>query len=119
MFPHEDTIEAMNRLGLEINAVGNHEVDSGRQELLRLQHGGCSTKDGNTCKGRSVGTPFPFEGAKFAYLAANVFDKSTRKTIFPAYVVKTYHGVKVAFIGLTLQGTPSIVISSGVTGLRF
>jgi len=119
LFHDEGTIEAMNRLGLEINAVGNHEFDKGRKELLRFQHGGCSTLDANTCKGADVGTPVPFEGAKFQYLAANVFDTSTGKTIFPAYAVKTYHGVKVAFIGLTLKDTPAVVTAAGVAGLRF
>jgi 5'-nucleotidase len=119
LFHDEDTIETMNRLGLEINGVGNHEFDHGMRELLRLQHGGCSTLDANTCKGKVAGTPVPFEGAKFKYLAANVFYTSTGKTIFPAYAVKTYHGVKVAFIGVTLKDTPAIVTASGVAGLRF
>ena len=99
LFHDEGTIEAANRMGLEINAVGNHEFDHGLGELRRFQHGGCSKADENTCKGAVVGTPVPFEGAKFEYLAANVFDTRTGKTIFPGYAVKTYHGVKVAFIG--------------------
>ena len=119
LFHDEDTIETMNRLGLQFNAVGNHEFDKGKQELLRIQYGGCSTQDQNTCKGAVAGTPVPFEGAKFKYLAANVFDTATGKTLFPAYAVKTYNGVKVAFIGLTLKETPTIVTPSGVAGLRF
>ncbi len=119
LFHDEDTIEAFNRLGLEFTSVGNHEFDKGKQELLRLQNGGCSTLDQNTCKGASAGLPVPFEGAKFKYLAANVFDTSTGKTLFPGYAVKTYNGVKVAFIGLTLKDTPTIVTPSGVAGLRF
>jgi 5'-nucleotidase len=119
LFHEEDTIEAMNRVGLEISSVGNHEFDKGRQELLRMQHGGCSTLDKNTCMGAAVGTPVPFEGARFQYLSANVFDISTGKTLFPAYAIRTYDGVKVAFIGLTLADTPTIVVPSGVAGLRF
>ena len=119
LFHDEGTIETMNRLGLEISAVGNHEFDKGRQELQRMQSGGCSTADKNTCKGAEVGTPVPFEGAKFQFLAANVFDDATGKTIFPAYAIKAYKGVRVAFIGLTLEGTPAIVRPGGVAGLRF
>jgi 5'-nucleotidase len=119
LFHDEDTIETMNRLGLELTSVGNHEFDKGKQELLRMQHGGCSTQDQNTCEGSVVGTAAPFEGAKFEYLAANVVDTSTGKTLFPAYAVKTYDGVKVAFIGLTLKDTPTIVTPTGVAGLRF
>jgi 5'-nucleotidase len=119
LYHDEGTIETMNRMGLEISAVGNHEFDKGRQELLRMQSGGCSTSDKNTCSGAEVGTPVPFEGAKFQYLAANVFDEATGKTIFPAYVIKTYNSVRVAFIGLTLEGTPGALRPGGVAGLRF
>jgi 5'-nucleotidase len=119
LFHDEGTIETANRMGLEINAVGNHEFDRGLGELRRYQHGGCSTLDQDACKGAVVGTPVPFEGAKFEYLAANVFDTRTGKTIFPGYAVKTYHGVKVAFIGVTLKDTPSIVVAKNIVGMRF
>jgi len=119
LFHDEGTIETLSRMGLEISAVGNHEFDKGLQELLRLQSGGCSTADQNTCKGAQVGTPAPFEGAKFQYLAANVVDQATGNTILPAYSIKTYKGVPVAFIGLTLKDTPTLVTPSGVAGLRF
>ena len=119
LFHDEGTIEAMDRLGLDFNAVGNHEFDKGRQELLRMQSGGCSKKDENTCKGAQVGTPVPFEGAHFQFLAANVLDEVSGKPIFPAYVVKTFNGLRVAFIGLTLKATPTMVTPTGVAGLRF
>lgn len=119
LFHDEGTIEAMNLLGLEISSVGNHEFDKGKRELLREQQGGCSTEDENTCKGAQTGTPVPFEGAQFQYLAANVFDQATGKTIFPAYSIETYNSVLVAFIGLTLRGTPAEVTPNAVAGLRF
>jgi 5'-nucleotidase len=119
LFHDEPTIEAMNRIGLEFNAVGNHEFDEGKTELKRMQSGGCHPTDPNSCKGASVGTPVPFEGAKFKYLAANVFDTTTGATVFPPYGIKTFNGVRVAFIGMTLKATPSIVTPSGVAGLRF
>lgn len=120
LFHDEGAIETMNRLGLEFNAVGNHEFDEGKDELLRMQNGGCHPTDTeNTCKGAEVGTPVPFEGAKFQFLAANVQKKGSKKTIFPGYAIKEFDGVKVAFIGLTLKETPTIVTPSGVAGLRF
>ncbi len=119
LFHGEGTIETMNRLGLELNAVGNHEFDKGVRELNRKQHGGCFPEGEDTCKGAAVGTPVPFEGAKFQYLAANVYDTATGKTIFPGYAVKTYNGVKVAFIGLTLKDTPTVAIAKNVAGLKF
>jgi 5'-nucleotidase len=119
LFHDEDTVEALNRVGLEFSSVGNHEFDKGKRELLRMQSGGCSTEDRNTCQGAAAGTPVPFEGAKFQYLAANVIDIASHKTLFPAYTIKNYEGVRVAFIGLTLRETPTIVTPSGVAGLRF
>ncbi len=118
LFHDQDTIDAMNRLGLELNAVGNHEFDKGKQELLRMQNGGCFKPDGIKCEEKE-GVPATFGGAKFQFLAANVFDTSTGKTLFPGYALKTYNGVKVAFIGLTLKQTPTMVVPSGVAGLRF
>ncbi|MDZ7593118.1 MAG: bifunctional metallophosphatase/5'-nucleotidase [Thiobacillus sp.] len=119
LFHDEPTIETMNRLGLEFNAVGNHEFDEGRDELLRMQFGGCHPTDANSCQGNQVGTPFPFEGARFDFLAANVVDTSTGKTLFPAYGMKEFKGKRIAFIGMTLEGTPSIVTPSGIAGLEF
>lgn len=119
LFHDEGTIESMNRLGLDFNAVGNHEFDDGKAELLRMQNGGCHPTDPNTCQGGVVGTPVPFEGAKFKFLAANVVETATGKTIFPAYGIKVVNGVRVGFIGLTLKETPTIVTPSGVAGLTF
>jgi 5'-nucleotidase len=111
-FHDEPTIEAMNTLGLDINAVGNHEFDKGYHELLRMQDGGCHPTDG--CRGTD-----PFPGADFQFLAANVVYEDSGRSIFPEYTVHTYDGVRVAFIGMTLEGTPSIVTPSGVAGLQF
>lgn len=124
LFSDEPTVESLNRVGLEFTSVGNHEFDKGSAELQRLQSGGCKS-DGNggiassSCKGATVGTPVPFEGAKFKWLSANVVNTATGKTLFPAYGIKTFNGVKVAFIGMTLKDTPTIVTPSGVAGLQF
>ena len=77
MFHDEPTIEALSMMGLNISSVGNHEFDEGKDELLRMQHGGCHPVD--QCLG-----PHPFAGAKFRYLAASTFEKSSGKTVFPA-----------------------------------
>ncbi len=119
LFHDEGTIETMNRLGLEFNAVGNHEFDEGKDELNRMQNGGCHPTDTNTCRGADVGTPVPFEGAKFKFLAANVEETATGKTIFPSYAVKVIGGIRVGFIGMTLKETPTIVTPTGVAGLVF
>ena len=46
-------------------------------------------------------------------------DEDTGRTLFPAYAIKRFGGVKVGFIGMTLEGTPNIVSPAGVEGLRF
>jgi 5'-nucleotidase len=119
LFHDEGTIETMNRLGLDFNAVGNHEFDEGKNELVRMQRGGCHPTGTNTCRGADVGTPVPFEGAKFKFLAANVVDTATGKTLFPSYGIKNIGGVRVGFIGMTLKETPTIVAPSGIAGLEF
>lgn len=123
LFFDEPAIETLNRIGMEFTSVGNHEFDKGSTELLRLQNGGCKITNGatdpNSCKGATVGTPVPFEGAKFKWLSANVVATATGKTLLPAYGIKTFNGVKVAFIGMTLKATPTIVTPTGVAGLEF
>ena len=61
----------------------------------------------------------PSQGADFRFLAANVVDDNTANTIFPAYGVREFQGIRVAFIGLTLEGTPGIVARGRVEGLSF
>jgi 5'-nucleotidase len=119
LFHDEPTIEVMNRLGLDFNAVGNHEFDDGFVELKRMQAGGCHPTDPNSCQGGLVGTNVPFEGAKFKFLSANVFVTATGKTVFPAFGVKTVGGVRMGFIGLTFKDTPTVVTPAGVAGLEF
>lgn len=112
LFHDEPTIEAFNEIGLDYNAVGNHEFDEGIDELIRMQEGGCHPLDG--CLDGDG-----FAGASFRFLAANVTWKKNDKTIFPAYKIRAYNGVKIAFIGMTLEGTPTIVTPSGIAILNF
>ncbi|MGY1452429.1 bifunctional metallophosphatase/5'-nucleotidase [Streptomyces sp. SS8] len=113
LFHDEPTIEAMNALGMDVVGVGNHEFDEGAAELKRLQRGGCHPEDGCYDEGRTFG------GADFPILAANVADEKTGKPLMAPYTVKKMKGVKVGFIGVTLEGTPDIVSAEGVKGLKF
>ncbi|WP_245913882.1 bifunctional metallophosphatase/5'-nucleotidase [Nannocystis exedens] len=113
LFHDEPTIEAMNTIGLHYNAVGNHELDDGATELLRMQDGGCHPVDG-------CGDDTPFPGAEFQFLAANVLTQQDPvETLFPSYALHTVEGVQIAFIGLTLEATGSIVSPGGIVGLTF
>lgn len=111
LFHDEPTIEALSEMGLAITSVGNHEFDEGWQELRRMQDGGCHPVDG--CKG-----PKPFAGAKFEYLAASTF-LDDGKTLFPPYTIREFDGVKVGFIGLTLEGTPDVITPAARAGISF
>lgn len=134
LFHDEPTIEALNRLGLAVSSVGNHEFDKGRDELLRLQQGGCFPPPDKAAKtGQAEGSGAGlgivgrdtcivdgrFEGAKFRYLAANVIDRKTGQPLFPPYAIREVGGVKIGFIGVTLKETPRMVSPKGVAGLRF
>jgi 5'-nucleotidase len=112
MFHDEPTIESLSMMGLEVASVGNHEFDEGVDELRRMQNGGCHPVD--KCRG-----PHPFPGAKFHYLAASTFEKATGKTVFPPYEIRQFEGIPVAFIGLTLKGTPNIISPASAAGLEF
>src|ERR1700761_3805737 len=112
MFHDEPTIESLSMMGLAIASVGNHEFDEGKDELKRMQNGGCHPV-GN-CQG-----PHPFQGAKFHYLAASTIETATGKTVFPPYEIREFDGIPVAFIGLTLKGTSGIISLASAAGLEF
>ncbi|MEU8482194.1 bifunctional metallophosphatase/5'-nucleotidase [Streptomyces sp. NPDC048641] len=113
LFHDEPTVEAMNKLDLDVTSVGNHEFDEGATELARMQNGGCHPKDGCFEDGKK------FKGADYPYLAANVTNEKTGKPILAPYWVWKHNGVKIGFIGVTLEGTPDIVSAEGVKGLKF
>ena len=128
LFHDEASIEALNAAGLQVSALGNHELDEGWWELYRLQKGGCHPVDG--CQD---GTPFT--GATFPYLAANVtldprqadpeklrlagIQGTDQRLLLPAFVVREVGGVRVGFIGVVLQDVPSVIIPASVRGLVF
>lgn len=116
MFADEPTIQALNLLGMRATSVGNHEFDNGRAELLRQAKGGCanSPRPAKACQFNPS-----WAGAAFSYLAANVIDTSTGQTLLPAYRIEEIKGVRVAFIGTVLKGTPDLITAAGNGGLQF
>ncbi len=113
LFHDEPTVESMEKLGLDVTSVGNHEFDEGTDELLRMQHGGCHPKDGCYIKDE------PYDGAAFPWLAANVVDRTSGKPILAPTWIKRIDGVPVGFIGMTLEGTPGVTGQSGIRTVRF
>jgi 5'-nucleotidase len=116
LFHDEPTIEVMNAIGIDVNAVGNHEFDHGVDELTRLARGGCSANSSAPRKSCERGA---YGGARFPFLAANVIDRATGRTIFQPTLVRAIDGVRIGFIGVVTRSTPGIVVPSGVAGVRF
>jgi 5'-nucleotidase len=128
LFFEEPVTIATNLMHADFGSVGNHEFDKGKDELLRIQNGGCRQVDGCTAAPYRLAdgtTTNVFPGADFQYLSANVVVDATGKTLFPAFGTKTFeadHGgreLKVGFIGEVLEDTPTIVTPTGVAGLTF
>jgi 5'-nucleotidase len=113
LFHDEPSVESLNAMGLVVSSVGNHEFDEGVTELLRMQNGGCHPVDG--CYFPNA----PFAGANFHWLAANVVNDATGETALPPYWIQKFGGVKVAFIGMTLEDTDTLVAPSGIAGWSF
>ncbi len=133
LFKDEPSVETLNTLGLDVSSVGNHEFDEGVPELLRMQYGGCHPVEG--CFDEDG-----YSGAKFDWLAANVTYKngvkvtkpkrardygswwkgtSTGRTVLPPTSIRYVGGVKVGFIGMTLEGTPELVAQAGIRDVQF
>ncbi len=113
-FLDEPTILGMNLMGLDLNAVGNHEFDRGPDELLRMQKGGCARHTRREpCR---LDKSFP--GASFRFLAANV-SRTDKRPFMPATALRRFGKARVGFIGLTLKETPTLVVPASVATLRF
>lgn len=113
----EPAIGVMNRIGLSFNAVGNHEFDQGRAELLRKQRGGC--------RQHTLRRPCAverFRGARFRFLSASTFTEHGG-TLFPATGIRSFGSgrrkVTLGFVGLTLKATSQLVSPDGIRGLTF
>ena len=117
LFLDEPAVGALNRIGVEFNAVGNHEFDRGWQELLRLQNGGCEKHTRLApCQLER------FTGATYRYLAASTF-KGDGRTLFPATGLKSFGSgarkVTLGFVGLSLKSVPTLVVPDRIKELRF
>ena len=87
-------IAAMNRVGYDAMAVGNHEFDFGRDRLERSRR-----------------------EARFPFLSGNVEDGG--RPAFEPYRIVTAAGVRVGILGLTTPDVPSWETPERLGGLRF
>jgi 5'-nucleotidase len=117
LFVDEPAIGALSMAGLDFAAVGNHEFDNGIAELRRKQTGGC-----DKFTPREPCQVEQFTGAKFTYLAANVFTPDG-KTLFPGTGLRSFgtgrSKVTVGIIGMTLEGTSALIPPDVAAAVRF
>lgn len=112
LFRDEPSIESLNAMGLDVSGVGNHEFDEGVAELMRIQFGGCHPEDG------CFFPADPYAGADFQLLAANVVNEFG-ETPLPPFWIKKVNSEKIAFIGMTLEATDTLVAAAGIEGWEF
>jgi 5'-nucleotidase len=91
----EPTLALFKHLGLQADAIGNHELDAGLAELRRQQ----------------VLAGFPF-------VSANLIDVATGKPAFAPYRIIDVDGVRVAFVGATVRNALKPLEPDSVPGLR-
>ncbi len=126
LFHDEPTIEAFNLMDLDYNGVGNHEFDEGVDELLRMAYGN------RTVSGYTPASPdgcHPVDGCgdgtttrvRTSTSSPRMSDtRAAASTIFPPYAIHEFErGARVAFVGMTLEGTPLIVSPGGIASVDF
>jgi len=127
LFKEEPSTIVTNFMNVDFASVGNHEFDKGKDELRRIQNGGCPA---GGCTGAPYALPGGgstnvYPGADFQYLSANVIETATGEPLFPASGISWFKGIPggkkvgVGFIGEVLEATPTIVTPAGVAGLQF
>ncbi|GAA1931461.1 bifunctional metallophosphatase/5'-nucleotidase [Nocardioides hwasunensis] len=111
------TLDAMNAMGLDVSAAGNHEFDAGYGDLVN-----------RIMKPYDASTN-PAGGAEWQYLAANVRKKSDNTYALPDVAASpgtsdggtwmtTVDGVDVGFVGAVTEDLPSLVSPSGIADVK-
>lgn len=118
LFRHESTVEALNAAGVDVATVGNHEFDGGVDELKRVLGGGCAAAGSGDRNTVSCATGRGYAGARYRTVVANVETRDGQTLFAPAWV-REVGPVRVGFVGAVTRSTPSLVVPSGVAGVRF
>lgn len=92
----EPDFRGMNLIGYNAMAVGNHEFDN-PLTVLRQQE----------------------KWAKFPFLSANIYQKSTGERLFKPWAIFTRQDIKIAVIGLTTDDTAKIGNPEYFTDIEF
>jgi len=100
------TIDALNAAGLDVSAVGNHELDQGYDDLVNRV---MAPYDAETN---------PYGGAQWQYVAANLKMKATGDDAVPATWIKDFGDVQVGFVGAVTEELPALVSPAGIADLE-
>jgi 5'-nucleotidase len=93
----QPTIDALNAIGLDASAFGNHEFDQGQDDV----------------NDRVI------PESEFPYLGANIYSTATGEPAYQQYALEEVDGVTVGFIGAITEDMPSLVSPAGIEGLEF
>lgn len=99
------TIDALNAAGLEVSAVGNHELDQGYSDLV------------NRVMAPYDAVTNPYGGAQWQYISANLKVHATGDDAVPATWIKNFGDVEVGFVGAVTEELPSLVSPAGLAGI--
>lgn len=92
----EPDFRGMNLIGYDAMAVGNHEFDNPLTVLHQQE-----------------------KWAKFPFLSANIYQKSTGERLFKPWAIFTLQDIKIAVIGLTTDDTAKIGNPEYFTDIEF
>ncbi|ECG4907530.1 bifunctional UDP-sugar hydrolase/5'-nucleotidase [Salmonella enterica] len=92
----EPDFRGMNLIGYDAMAVGNHEFDNPLTVLHQQE-----------------------KWAKFPFLSANIYQKSTGERLFKPWAIFTRQDIKIAVIGLTTDDTAKIGNPEYFTDIEF
>jgi 5'-nucleotidase len=99
------TIDALNEAGLDVSAVGNHELDQGYDDLVNRVMAPFDTETN------------PYGGAAWEYIAANLNLKATGDAAVPATWTQELSGVQVGFVGAVTEELPALVSPDGIADI--
>ena len=98
---------------------GSRRLERGQPRVRRGHHRAAPHAVRRLPPGRRLLLPRPpYDGADFPWLAANVVKKDRRARCCPPTWIKTIDGMKIGFIGMTLEGTPTLVDPPGSRASR-
>lgn len=100
------TIDALNEAGLDVSAVGNHELDGGYADLIQRVMADYDAEDN------------PLGGAEWQYIAANLKMKATGDDAVPATFMQEFGNVQIGFVGAVTEDLPSLVNPDGIAELN-